>query len=383
MTADARSATPFLDRRLPLPRRTFFARMAVPAMVAVVVVCGVVGAFAFAASRGWLEGDRFDRLLETFFSLRGVLFMLAVFGVYVAIIVIHESGHVLGGLLGGFRFEYLRVSLFIIHRAKGISLDRNFVNLVTGEARMSPPPDAASHGPYIVMVAGGVAANLIAAAIVGAVATSLMAKVFVGLSVIVAFFELLPVETQRAVTDGGRLRMLLFDRERGARWVAILQLLAESAAGTVPQKMSARWIGAATAIRDGSADTVSAHALAYAAALSNRAFTEAGELMDVCLQFVAHGRPGIREALISDAVVYQAGVRHAPELAMAWLQDLPRKAPAWFRVRAEAATLEEGGLFMDAWTKLDALEKTLVSTDPRLPLIRNWKAGLQNRSNAQ
>lgn len=315
-------ATPYLDRQLPMPRSSSFHGNA----FVVVIAFGVTLAAAWHFSPVLIDN-----------IVPATPLMLIPVGI--AVITFHELGHLLGGLVSGFRHKELRISGLVIHRTKGVSFQRGpLVTFITGHTKLYPPPIDKSRFAYVVMTAAGPFANLASAAIVAMFPATPASVLFIVVSTAIAFGDLLPFETIQ-VSDGGRLGMLLFDRPRRERWLAISRLNAESSDCTEPQKMSPELLAIAIAIRDESIDTVTAHAIAYSAALCRREFAHAGEVLDVCLQYAAHARPNVRDALISDAAVYQAAVRHAPALAAAWLNDLPAKAKPSLRTRAEAAIL--------------------------------------------
>lgn len=331
----------------------------------------IVAVAATRALARWI--DRHDDLIMSLGNGAVFVFLLLLIASHLAAVVIHELGHILGGLASGFRFQHVRISGMLVHRTTGVSFQRGAALLGTGEAKMVPPPGEVAPSRYAVMVFAGPAANLLSAALCMAHPSGLL--LFIGLSLFLGIGDLFPFETSLTVSDGGRLRMLFFDRPRRERWIAIVRLSAESSDGKQPDKMSPRLLAQATAIRDESRDTPSAYAFAYSAAMHRREFAPAGDILEVCLQYAAYTRPSVREALISDAAVYQAAVRHNAALASAWLADLPPHARPWLRVRVEAAILEEQGQRDAAWRRLDEFERTLRGTPEQhlIAVTQAWK----------
>jgi len=369
-------ATPFLDRRLPLPRRSSLNVSDISATIWFVVV-GLAIVAAAVAIRSPQRAAFDDWILQPDLASRVMLAAIEIIAAYFAALTLHELGHVIGGLSVGFRFQHLRVSLITIDRAKRIRLNRELHRITTGEAKLLPQTEGTERSSFAALVAGGPAANLASALLVAALSSSPMATFFVVISTIMGVSELLPLQTLFAVTDGARLRMLFFDRPRGERWMAILQLSAASSDARSPEKLSPPLLAIATAVSDASPDTVTAHAMAYYAALTRQQYVEAGRFLEVCLRCADHARPGVREALKSDAVVYQAAIRKSPQLAGAWLQDLSPKAAPWLRVRSEATLLAATGSLAEAWRKLDDFEKSGAAEPHLLPLLTKWKAALQ------
>jgi hypothetical protein len=74
----------------------------------------------------------------------------------------------------------------------------------------------------------------------------------------------------------------------------------------------------------------------------------------------------VREALACDAAVFQARRRRRPDLAEAWLADIPPASSSeWLRSRAEAAILEARGDVPGALAKLGAHTRALASLPDR------------------
>jgi hypothetical protein len=374
MADGERDATPFLDRQLPLPQPPSSGTASIPAAI-VVILAVAIAALSVNHSFHAPNAESFDDwLMKPDLGTRIVLLLLRIIGFYFLTVAVHELGHVLAGLSAGLRFQHMRVSLITIDRSKRLSLSRELNRVVNGEAKLRPPPTPTGdlRFPFAIMVAGGPAANLACAAL-------FPFTVFGVISAIVGIGDLLPFETLLGVTDGKRLKMLFFDRARRERWLAIIRLYADSSDAAAPDKLSPELIASATAVLDESVDTVTAHALAYSAAVHQRAFENGGKVLEVCLRFSAFAPPRMRAALMSDAAIYQAAVRRAPKIASEWLNELPPKSAPWHRIRAEASILEANGSRDDAWKKLDEFEKKAGSREQHLlPLIGKWKSRLES-----
>src|SRR5439155_15758063 len=125
--------------------------------------------------------------------------------------------------------------------------------------------------------------------------------------------------------------------------------------------LSADFLAKAIAVRDDSMDTVMAHAIAYSAAFHQHKDNEAGQLLETCLTHASRAVPVVREALMSDAAVFQARRRKRADLADKWLAELAVTTDyPWFRSRAEAAILEAKGDVDGAMNKLAEAETTIL-----------------------
>jgi hypothetical protein len=177
--------------------------------------------------------------------------------------------------------------------------------------------------------------------------------------------------------------MLLRQPERGERLLALWRLGGELADGVMPESLSADFLVRAIAVRDPSADTVQAYAIAYWAAFHRHEDIEAAQRLETCLAYCSYATPVMREALMSDAAVFQARRRKRADLADEWLSAMPVTLHhRWFRSRAEAAVLEARGDFDGAMNKLGEIERALLALpeNPRretlIRLLERWKAEL-------
>jgi hypothetical protein len=177
--------------------------------------------------------------------------------------------------------------------------------------------------------------------------------------------------------------MLLRQPERGERWLALLRLGGELNDGVLPESLSADFLAKAMAVRDASADTVKAYAFAFMAAFHQRNDSEAAQRLETCLAYSSHATPSLREALMSDAAVFQARRRKRADLADQWLAGIPDTTPnRWFRSRAEAAILEAQGDVDGAMKKLAETETAILATPKSaqrktvLRLLQRWKSEL-------
>jgi hypothetical protein len=240
----------------------------------------------------------------------------------------------------------------------------------------------------LMLVAGGPAASLLSGLIVLLLPFfhGFTADIFVYVSLAAGLGELLPFRTSVAVSDGIRIWMLLRNRERGERWLALMILGNELREGVLPESVSADYLASAVAVIDDSADTVAAHAIAYSAAFHQHKDAEAAERLEVCLRYSSRSTPVTRAALMSDAAVFQARRRKRPDLAAEWLAAMPAATgPPWFRSRVEAAILEAQGDRDGALTQLQAVEATILclpssaQREVALQLLRRWTSELGAR----
>jgi hypothetical protein len=231
------------------------------------------------------------------------------------------------------------------------------------------------------VVCAGPAASILSGCVVLLLPSKGLAAWSFGLaSVVGGLADLVPFSVGSIVSDGARIWMLLRHRGQGERWLALLRLGADLADGVPPESLPADYIARAVAVRDTSPDALSAHAIAYSAAFHQHKDVEAGRLLETCLSISSCASVGTREALSSDAAVYQARKRKRPDLAEQWLAAIPANAPqSWLRSRAEAAILEAHGDIEGAIRKLEECETTIralpneTQREMLLRGLRTWR----------
>lgn len=119
------------------------------------IIGGLIGGFA-----GFFGAEYFDRNNYSWMEI--VCFLI---GVIVAIylqIIVHEGGHLILGLLTGYRFVSFRVESFILYKKQGkFHVGRYALAGTGGQCLMAPPAMQDGTMPYILYNFGGVIMNLI------------------------------------------------------------------------------------------------------------------------------------------------------------------------------------------------------------------------------
>jgi hypothetical protein len=306
----------------------------------------------------------------------------AVLAAFYLMLAIHELGHVIVGLCVGFRLRAYRVGPLLISRPLRLSLYRGPGAIVQGAAELIPAVSDKLPWRGVAMALGGPAANFLSATAVILLPFPITAfsGFFIAFSIVNGVNDLFPFESRLGVSDGRRIWMLLWQPERGERWLALLHLGGQVTDGVLPELLSADFLAKAIAVRDDSADTVKAYAIAYWAAFHQHQDREAGQRLETCLVYSRHATPVLREALMSEAAVYQARRRKRADLADQWLSAIPVTTQSpWYRSRAEAAILKAKGDVNGAMQKLAETETAILALpknaqrETLLVLIQRWK----------
>jgi hypothetical protein len=313
-----------------------------------------------------------------------LVFVPFAFAAAFAAIAVHELAHALVGVGVGFRFNSLRIARIQFDRPFRFSLYKGRGTGAGGWASLFPVKQDKLVWRAVAMLFAGPLSNLCSIAVLMALPYSkgAFSVIFMYISALLGLINLVPFRSRAVISDGGRILMLLQNRVRGERWLAMLKLIEEMRTGP-PEKMTPEFIAKAIAIEDNSPDTVTAHAIAFAAAFWQHKDDEAARLLETCLRHSNLAAPSQRQGLAVDAAVFQARRRKRDDLAQGWLADLPARTEyPWLRPRAEAAILEAQGDVAGARKKLDEVEK-LISANPNqairemsLPNVQRWRAEL-------
>jgi hypothetical protein len=380
------SPTPILDRLEPLPPLKGARIMHIGTGPLVTgVATGIVLAFVDVRSYlGFLRGyvAMAMRAVEDVGLIRfSILLAVAMF----VTVAIHEAGHAVGGALAGFHVHSIRVWRFQLEfKPLKLSIFRGPMGGAGGWAVCTPATTDRLAAAAMLMLFAGPAANLLSGFLIYLLPgdRGLFATVLMIWSFVIGGVNLLPLRTGPLFSDGHRLLMLLFDRRRGERWLALLELSKELLDGVSPESFSDEFIGVATAVTDDSSDTVSAYVIAYTAAFRRRRYDEAALALETCLRYSSRTSKPYRHALMADAAVFQGRARRNDAAARAWLNDMPAKtAIPWHRAWGEAGVLHAQGDWDALAAKLDAIEVAIRShPGPQQAFLLNavayWRADL-------
>ncbi len=381
--------TPLLDRQAPLPPPAARASgMAVVVVLWLALLLALAAAMALgrpAVLRGWIESDLPRWFLDEWSATSPVVLAVSALGAVFAMIAIHEVGHVLGGLAVGFRLHSLRVGPLVVDSAFRWSFHRGPGAASNGHASIVPAATDGLAARALVMVLAGPLANLLTglAVLLGPFPMGLGVAFFVCLSLVNGLSDLLPFQSRLGISDGRRIGTLLRHPQRGVRWLCVARLQAELLAGVPPEALPDEFLAGATAAADESEETVLAHGLAYTAAFHRHRDAEAAQRLETCLRAWSHAGPALREAVLSEAAVFQARRRQRPDLTEQWLAAMTgTSAASWLRARVEAALLEARGDRDGAARRLERAERDVLPSLPAaqrsylLPLVQRWKAEL-------
>jgi Peptidase family M50 len=277
----------------------------------------------------------------------------------------HEAGHLLAGLLFGFKITQIRIGP--LRLGKHVNCGEPYCGdvLTLGVAALEPraiTQDDVLRRRLLGLVLGGPLASFILA---GVLQLSLILaqprylaafgmQVGAAFSALFAIAALLPDTNRRGnFSDGARLLMLLKSDGKANRWFSNIRCQIALNQGRHPRDWDEACVGSAAAVSDDSRDAFVARWLAYLWAAERQDITCATKYLEGALEVLAYSTPKLRDHLFLEAAVFQA-----------WFRDNPSKAPFWVyrirnkkltrlqKLRLDIALLWAEGRLFDAWEKL-------------------------------
>ena len=165
-------------------------------------------------------------------------------------LILHEGGHLVCGLLTGYRFVSFRIGSWMVQRENDrLCFHRYTLAGTAGQCLLAPPAMKAGKMPYVVYNLGGVGVNLLSALLSGLLALHFGnvwgAKVFFEMLCVTGFGNALtngiPMRVQGVANDGANARDLGKDPAAlRAFWVQ-LSVNARQAEGVALRDMPKEW----------------------------------------------------------------------------------------------------------------------------------------------
>ena len=227
------------NKRRRLDSSTFFGTLFM------VLLGAALGIVAGKDLFGVVEGVSFGEYL---FHIAGLIVLMT--AAFYLQIILHEGGHLVCGLLTGYRFVSFRIGSWMVQRENGrLHVHRYTLAGTAGQCLLAPPEWKDGKIPYKIYNLGGVLFNLVAA-LLGILLAVLCrdvwaAKVFFEMLALVGIgFALtngIPLRAQGIANDGANARDLGKDPAAlRAFWVQ-LSVNAKQAEGVALREMPAEW----------------------------------------------------------------------------------------------------------------------------------------------
>ncbi|MCS6808415.1 MAG: hypothetical protein RML40_07300 [Bacteroidota bacterium] len=327
-----------------------------------------------------------------------VIMLLALCSVF-AVIAMHELGHVLGGILAGFRFHLFIVGPLCITRENDrlVWSLNNDVSLYGGIAACIPYEltqnirrgmmQLALGGPLVSVLFG--TGMLVVAAFVIPILQSVQPwgnwmLFFSGLtgasSLLLAVATGIPYRVGGFFSDGARVRMLLRDDATSERYAAVAALAGLQYSNQPFSTVNTQLLTTALSLPDGTLDDITAHIFAYTYSLDNEDWNTAAQHIEYALSHLQNYPPAFQPLIMLEAVFFFALHHNSHEQARQFYAQIPSSTAfikPYSRLRAEAALAYAERRYDDARTKLQEARVALHNETLRNSAIL-WEEHMLN-----
>jgi hypothetical protein len=314
--------------------------------------------------------------------------------------LMHEGGHLLAGMLSGFRLTRMNVGPFGLGRHANCREPYCGDVLTLGSMALEPREnardDAGLRRRLLVLLLGGPLASFAWACALELLQTltqpGLLAAfalhVGAAFSALCCVAALLPdVNRHGNFSDGARLLMVLKNDGKAERWLSNINCQMALNQGRHPREWDEAQVGRAAAVNDDSRDAFVARWLAYLWAAERQDITCATKYLEGALEVLAYSTPRHRDHLFLEAAVFQAWFRDNPSKALFWVYRIRnKKLTRLQKQRLDIALLWAEGRLFDAWEKLGTgylAELRQLSASPRRTLAEEsateWKRQMESR----
>ncbi len=246
---------------------------------------------------------------------------------FFTVILLHELGHLFGGLMRGMRFVLLIVGpLRLRQTVSGLRLDW-FLNSGTfgGLAAALPDPQRPIRGQLLPLIVGGPLASLLLTVLAVWLSTLIDGRwsahllILGGLSALIFIATALPTRAGGFLSDGRQCIELLRGGAAVEQRAMIVAAYAQSLSGVRPRDRDPAPLARALALcGDEPLRDIGAALMAYQVALDRRDLVAAGEWIDRVEAGHDAYPAGFRQALACEIAYFYARYRRDPGTATVW-----------------------------------------------------------------
>ena len=294
------------------------------------------------------------------------------------VILVHELGHVIAGVLTGMTFKLLIVGPLHVERTGSrlrFKWNRQLA-LWGGIAVCLPTSPERLDRQMATMVLGGPIASLLLALLAALLFPLwppwlLVAILSAGITLVTGF----PAHTGPFYTDGARVRMLWRGGPDAERWISVTLSYSYTANGLRPRNWPSELVSRLERHASSSLDGLGCALQAYSAALDRQDLSSAAHWLDLLLSYQDHWPSHLKAPLMLEAAYFTARHQHRAAPARAFLDQSAAGLliePAT-RLRSEAAVLfAEGHAGTALATVQRAIEAAQSSASPTAQLETEW-----------
>ena len=210
----------------------------------------LLGGLICGAFIGWSLASFTDRLPEFPYPLALAIMTILLILAFFAQLIIHEAGHLVFGLLSGYRFSSFRVGSLMLFREDGHLRLKSFSLAGTGgQCLMIPPQGRENVFPFARYLLGGVWMNFLVGALFAllyllTVSGSLVSVLFGAIALTgfaVGLMNAIPLHLAMVDNDGFTVRLMRKDPQAVAAFHRMMQIHSQIAAGFRLKDMPEEW----------------------------------------------------------------------------------------------------------------------------------------------
>ena len=214
--------------------------------IAIFLIVGFAGGFCI----GLLLNDLNDIYRGLPFPLPLVITMVYVLIAIYAQLILHEAGHLVCGLISGYRFSSFRVgSLMLFKDGNRLKLKTLSIAGTGGQCLMLPPQSEDGRAPFQLYFLGGALANFVTSAVFALLyffisRASLLSPLLSALAIIgltIGLMNAIPLRLAMLDNDGNTLRSLKKDPQAVLAFFQMMQIHGRIAAGDRLKDMPEGW----------------------------------------------------------------------------------------------------------------------------------------------
>jgi hypothetical protein len=227
-------------------------------------------------------------------------------------VVIHESGHLIGGLLSGYRFLSFRVgSLMWIREGDGLRFKRMSIAGTGGQCLMSPPEMVNGKMPFVLYNLAGSLANLIFGLLFFGLCLPFWGLPWLvifllplgGIGLLFALLNGIPLQLGGINNDGhNAFSLKKSEKALYAFWVQ-MKMIEQYARGVRLKDMPGEWFVAPTPDEMDNSMSATLGVLAANRLMDAHSFTEADRLMETLLEG-KFAIVGLRQSMMTSDRIY-------------------------------------------------------------------------------
>jgi hypothetical protein len=324
------------------------------------MIIGAIFGFVIAFIFGYVLGKNLQDIPRTEYFLLLIPFLIFLYTSIVMHIIIHESGHLIGGKLSGYQFiSFTVINMVFIKQNGKLTRKKFYIPGAGGQCLMIPPEPINGSYPFLLYNLGGSIMNFFGSFFFALIYIIIpenspyISAIFIppiGVGILFGLLNLIPLKFGGVANDGSNIVLLRKNEKARRAFRIVLMIQAQAIAGVRIKDMPAEWfdlpddynnqISASTAISQFSY-LMDNHNFKEAKEFGEKILSEADQILEL------HKNELCCELLFLEII----GDKHKEEIDRLYTKDLKRY------IKAAKSQLPKQRLLY-AYAKLIALDET-------------------------